>query len=90
MFFQTFYDCIKIQYKQKEGWRMIKRFFAATVEFLKEVKVELKKISYPSQSETMGSTTVVLIFVVIISIFLAFVDAVLARMIRIIIGVTVL
>jgi preprotein translocase subunit SecE len=66
---------------------MIKRFFAATVEFLKEVKVELKKISYPSQSETIGSTTVVLIFVVIISIFLAFVDTVLARMIRIVIGV---
>ncbi|MDR4462408.1 MAG: preprotein translocase subunit SecE [Nitrospirales bacterium] len=36
---------------------------------------ELKKISYPTKSETIGSTTVVLLFCVIMSLFLSVVDS---------------
>ncbi len=66
---------------------MIKKFFGSISDFLKEVKAELKKTSYPTQKETMGSTTVVLIFVVIVSIFLAGVDGILSKLIRAVIGV---
>ena len=39
------------------------------------VRSELKKISYPTKSETIGSTTVVLLFCVIMSIYLSIVDS---------------
>jgi preprotein translocase subunit SecE len=42
--------------------------------FLKEVKIEIKKVTWPSRRETMMSTVVVLIAVFIISFFLGFVD----------------
>ena len=42
--------------------------------FLKEVKIEIKKVTWPSRRETMMSTVVVLIAVFIIAFFLGFVD----------------
>lgn len=56
---------------------MIKRFWGRIVEFLSEVKGELKKVSYPTRSETIGSTSVVLVFCVIMSLYLSFVDSIL-------------
>ncbi len=47
---------------------------ADLVEFLNDVRSELRKISYPGRSETIGSTTVVIILVLIVSIFLRFAD----------------
>ncbi len=54
-------------------------------EFLKDIKAELKKVSYPTKSETMGSTTVVLILVFIIGIFLSVLDMALVKAVRFII-----
>jgi preprotein translocase subunit SecE len=45
------------------------------IQFLREVKVELKKVTWPTRKQTMGSTVVVLVIVTIISIFLGIVDA---------------
>jgi len=42
--------------------------------FLKEVRLEVKKVTWPSRRETVMSTIVVLIAVFIISFFLGFVD----------------
>ncbi len=42
--------------------------------FLNEVKIELKKVVYPNRDEVVGSTKVVIITVVVISIFLGIVD----------------
>lgn len=42
--------------------------------FLKEVKIELKKVSFPGRDEVLGSTKVVLITVLIMSMFLGLVD----------------
>ena len=50
--------------------------------FLKEVKIEFKKVSWPSRRDTVMSTSVVLIAVFIISIFLGFVDLGLSRIIQ--------
>ncbi|HEY5648356.1 MAG TPA: preprotein translocase subunit SecE [Nitrospiria bacterium] len=61
---------------------MIKRFFGRITEFLGNVKIELKKVSYPTRAETVGSTTVVLILVTIVGIYLAGVDQVLVRVIK--------
>ncbi len=52
------------------------------VEFFGDVKAELKKVSYPTKAETIGSTTVVLILVLIVGLFLSVADVVLMKAIR--------
>jgi len=54
---------------------------AALIEFFNDVRSELKKISYPSRSETIGSTTVVIVLVLIVSLFLRFADIVISLLI---------
>jgi preprotein translocase subunit SecE len=54
---------------------------ATLVEFFNDVRSELKKISYPSRSETIGSTTVVIILVLIVSLFLRLADIVISLLI---------
>ena len=53
---------------------MFRRRWSSVVEFLTEVRSELKKVSFPSRKETVGATTVVLIFCFIMSLYLSFVD----------------
>ena len=60
---------------------MFTRMWAALVEFFNDVRSELKKISYPSRSETIGSTTVVIILVLIVSLFLRVADIVISLLI---------
>jgi preprotein translocase subunit SecE len=55
-----------------------------SVQFLREVKVELKKVAWPSKKQTMGSTVVVLILVFIISAFLGIVDMGLSGLVRLV------
>jgi preprotein translocase subunit SecE len=54
------------------------------LQFLREVKVELKKVVWPSRKQTIGSTVVVLILVMIISVFLGMVDMGLSGLIRVV------
>ncbi|MCX5899523.1 MAG: preprotein translocase subunit SecE [Proteobacteria bacterium] len=44
-----------------------KSLLEKTRQFYNEVRVELKKISWPPRKETMASTSVVLIIVIIVS-----------------------
>ena len=53
-----------------------------TVQFLREVKMELKKVTWPSRKQTLGSTLVVLILVTIIAFFLGAVDIGLSSLVR--------
>ena len=54
--------------------------------FFSEAKVELKKVVWPSKRQTMLSTRVVVIFVILISIFLGVVDFVLSRLVKLILS----
>ena len=54
------------------------------VQFLREVRIELKKVTWPSRAQTMGSTAVVIILVIIISFFLGLVDMGLSGLVRLI------
>ena len=49
--------------------------WSSTVEFVTDVRSELRKVSFPSMQETMGSTMVVIIFCIIMSIYLSVVDS---------------
>ena len=53
-----------------------------TAQFLREVKIELKKVTWPTRKQTMGSTLVVIVLVVIISLFLGLVDLGLSAVVR--------
>ena len=52
-------------------------------EFFREVKVEVKKVVFPTKDELIGSTWIVIITVIIISIFLGIVDLGLSKMVGI-------
>ncbi|MFQ5781222.1 MAG: preprotein translocase subunit SecE [Nitrospiria bacterium] len=64
---------------------MLKRAFKSAIDFLRDVKSELSKVTYPSKNETIGSTTVVIVFTLIVSLFLAIVDTILIRLLRIVV-----
>ena len=54
--------------------------FNKFLEFIQEVKLELKKVVFPTKKEVIGSTWVVIITVLICAFFLGMVDMVLARL----------
>jgi preprotein translocase subunit SecE len=56
--------------------------FQSSIQFLREVKIELKKVTWPSRKQTIGSTAVVVALVLLISLFLGFVDIGLSNLIR--------
>jgi preprotein translocase subunit SecE len=64
---------------------MFRRFYNRVSDFLFEVRSELKKVSFPSRTETIGSTSVVIILVVLVSIFLSLVDHLLVRLVKVVI-----
>ena len=55
------------------------------IQFLKEVKIELKKVTWPNRKEVINSTIVVLIATAIITTFLYIVDVGLSRIVGLII-----
>jgi preprotein translocase subunit SecE len=57
---------------------MIKRI----KQFLRDVKIEIKKVVYPSREELTGSTWVVIIAVLIISMYLGVVDLGLSELVK--------
>ena len=42
--------------------------------FITDVRAELKKVSFPTRAETVGSTTVVIVFCILMSLYLSVVD----------------
>ena len=60
------------------GWNAVRTFFD-------EVRAELKKCAWPTRSELIESTTVVIISVLILSVFVGFSDLVLVGAMRLVI-----
>ncbi len=73
-----------LQAKAKSSTNKEKNFFQKSAQFLREVKVELKKVTWPTRKQTLGSTVVVIVLVMIISIFLGLVDMGLSSLIRVV------
>jgi len=59
------------------------------IEFLRQVRQETAKVTWPSRRETMVSTGMVLVLVVLFSIFFFVVDQVLSYAVRLILGIGV-
>ena len=54
---------------------MFKRMTDSIRLFMTDVRAELKKVSFPSRGETVGSTAVVIVFCVLMSVYLSVVDS---------------
>ncbi len=61
-------------------------FIQKGMEFLREVRVELKKVTWPSRKQTAGSTVVVIILVFILGAFLGLVDISLSKLVQIVLA----
>ncbi len=61
------------------------RVFAKTIEdikaFFQEVRTELKKVTFPTKDETLGTTAVVLVLVSLATIYLWVIDVALSEII---------
>ena len=57
---------------EKDGTRT--GVFAGLKEYIKDVRVEMTKVSWPPRAELRESTIVVIVMVVIVSIFIGIVD----------------
>ena len=57
-------------------------FLARAQEFIREVMVEFRKVTWPSQQELINSTTVVIAVTVVLAFFLGAVDIGLARVVE--------
>ncbi|PWB81256.1 MAG: preprotein translocase subunit SecE [Candidatus Methylomirabilota bacterium] len=55
------------------------------IQFLGEVRVELKKVNWPLRKEVMGSTIVVIVSVFILSFFLGIVDLTLQKLLTLLV-----
>jgi preprotein translocase subunit SecE len=53
-------------------------------EFFHDVVIEFRKVSWPSRREVTGSTTVVIVVVLVLAVFLAVVDIALSRLVGLI------
>ena len=55
-------------------------------QFLREVRVELSKVTWPTRKDTLASTSVVLVIVILIAAFLGIVDLGLSRLMRLLLS----
>jgi len=68
----------KVKKRQDKG-KMVNKL----KEFFRDVKVEVKKVVFPTKEELIGSTWVVIITVIVISLFLGIVDLGLTKLVGI-------
>ncbi len=54
--------------------------------FLREVKLETKKVLFPTREELIGSTWVVIIATLIVAVFLGMVDFILSKFVKFILS----
>lgn len=60
--------------------------FEKATRFLKEVRFELSKVTWPTKQELIGSTIVVIVLSLILSIFIGIVDYGLATLAKTLLG----
>jgi preprotein translocase subunit SecE len=55
--------------------------YEKAVQFLRDVRSELRKVTFPSRKETLASTAVVIVVVLLIATYLGLIDFVLSMVI---------
>jgi len=57
---------------------------AKVIQFIREVKIELIKVTWPKKDELVGSTTVVMILSIILATFLWVIDTIIYKIVSLI------
>lgn len=60
--------------------------FQKSVQFLREVQAELKKVTWPNRKQTAGSTVVVIVLVFVVAAFLGLVDVTLSKLVQVVLA----
>jgi len=68
------------------GWAKKMQFVGLTKTFFREVRMELKKVTWPTRKETLAATAMVIILSVIVAFFLGILDVALAKLVGSIMG----
>ena len=71
--------------KKKGEGNSISKFFSQAGQFLKESKIELKKVKWPTRKELLASTSVVIFLTLLVAFFLGVVDIGLIKIIKLIV-----
>ena len=66
--------------------RTIKRYMSIGVQFLREARLELKKVKWPTRKELLASTAMVILLVLVVAFFLGLIDFGVIKIIKNIIG----
>jgi preprotein translocase subunit SecE len=72
--------------KRKTEGRSPGRFISMAVQFLRESRVELKKVKWPTRKELLASTAMVIFLVLVAAIFLGVIDFGLIKIIKGVVG----
>jgi preprotein translocase subunit SecE len=72
--------------KRTEGKANILGYVNVATQFLREAKMELKKVKWPTRKELLASTAMVIFLVLIVSLFLGVIDFGLIKIIKNIVG----
>ena len=72
--------------KKKEEGRSPGKYVSMAVQFLKEAKIELKKVKWPTRKELLASTAMVIFLVLVAAIFLGVIDFGLIKIIKGVVG----
>jgi len=62
------------------------RYFHVSRQFLKEAKMELRKVKWPTRKELLASTAVVIILTLLVAFYLGIVDFGLVKIIKTVVG----
>ncbi|MBI5586159.1 MAG: preprotein translocase subunit SecE [Deltaproteobacteria bacterium] len=54
--------------------------------FLRDVKMEMKKVTWPTRKETLAATAMVIILSVLVAFFLGILDVALAKLVSTVLG----
>ncbi|MGD9161197.1 MAG: preprotein translocase subunit SecE [Desulfobacteraceae bacterium] len=60
--------------------------FKISAQFLRDARTELRKVKWPTRKELLASTTMVIILVLIIALYLGLVDIALIKILNLIMG----
>ena len=72
--------------KKAEGDRSVLKYINKIGQFLREAKMELKKVKWPTRKELIASTAVVIFLTLVVALFLGLVDFGLIKIIKGIVG----
>lgn len=72
--------------KRVEGKNPIFNYVGIAGQFLRESKMELKKVKWPTRKELLASTVMVIFLVLVVSFFLGLIDFGLIKLIKNIVG----